>query len=476
MAAQLRRRAGATDASSSCTRFLVERPGAGGAIQLMDDPLLAAKLASLSVNMNMSTRATITPFTVDELEGWGSRMAADGSGALERAALAYSRGATVTFAYSFAADVPALVRAVDAVSYDQFLRCESSTAAASVWTTTQWLERMGAHSLGAFLANRIEVCMLQAYAARDSSSQAAAAVQNKASSEQAKAAAALPLRLTRLQEYLATLPAAEQRAVLVQEWGLATATVLRSSREPVENALFKSGLLGGWPVRSSHSKNRYWDLDWVRGRPPDPLLSLRALTELLDTSSATLQQCARPTQQQLRRAASAEHLATDSSISRNASADSSTAAASIVEQLLLSPLQKAGWLSELVGCAAADGLEQRAAEAAQAELLSGAAALNASAQSRSTKSHNAYRIKKKQQNQQLRRQQQQSTSNAATDISATAYGSSDADTLNTVAAAAVPNEHSAKVDSANSSSKSSTSSSQPTQLSAARVEQRTRAH
>eukprot|EP00953_Heterococcus_sp_UTEX-ZZ885_P012975 7415-Heterococcus_DN1.PRE.1 len=156
MAAQLRRRAGATDASSSCTRFLVERPGAGGAIQLMDDPLLAAKLASLSVNMNMSTRATITPFTVDELEGWGSRMAADGSGALERAALAYSRGATVTFAYSFAADVPALVRAVDAVSYDQFLRCESSTAAASVWTTTQWLERMGAHSLGAFLANRIE--------------------------------------------------------------------------------------------------------------------------------------------------------------------------------------------------------------------------------------------------------------------------------------------------------------------------------
>jgi hypothetical protein len=366
MAAQLRRRAGAADAASSCTRFCVERPG--GAIQLMDDPVLAAKLASLSVNMNMSTRASITAFAVGELEGWGSRMAADSSSALERAALAHSRGATVTFAYSFAADVPALVRAVDAVSYGQFLRCESSTAATSVWTTTQWLERMGTHSLGAFLGSRIEVCMLQAYAARENSSQAAAAaLQNKVSSEQARAAVALPLRLTRLQQYLTTLPAAEQRAALVKEWGLAAATVLLGSREPVENAMFKSGLLGGWPVRSSHSKNRYWDLDWVRGRPPDPLLSLRALAELLDTGSATLQQCTRPTQQQLRRTASAEHLAADSSTTTSAStaADSGTAAAGIVEQLLLSPLERAGWLSELVGCAAAEGLEQRAAEAAQ---------------------------------------------------------------------------------------------------------------
>ncbi|CAM9244391.1 unnamed protein product, partial [Laminaria digitata] len=53
--------------------------------------------------------------------------------------------------------------------------------------------------------------------------------------------------------------------------------VLRDKRPPVEIAMYKSGFLGGRPPGGIPPRRRYEDMDWVRGRPPDALLYLKAL-------------------------------------------------------------------------------------------------------------------------------------------------------------------------------------------------------
>ena len=260
MSSQKVKRAAASQ-STETVRFVVDPPEAPGKLHGLEDAPLQAKLRSLSHGLNMSARARVTAMPTDALQtsSSSSRAHRDACTLLEQNILVHSGTSAVTVSAALVADTARFISTLRSASSGTFLQHTLAIeAGATVWATTDWLRRLETVSLGDFVASRLEICMVLAFQASRTSSRlsntAAAAVQATHSST------------ARIQQHLSSMSTADLQRYLACEWVSAAKTVLQGDRAPIEDALFKSGLLGGWPVRTLSPRDRHWELDWVQGR------------------------------------------------------------------------------------------------------------------------------------------------------------------------------------------------------------------
>ncbi|CAM9659109.1 unnamed protein product, partial [Scytosiphon promiscuus] len=148
------------------------------------------------------------------------------------------------------------------------------------WRQFSWLREMGGFSLAAFLANRVEA-RLRAAAASLQPTGTGEGVPRLGTLKVAKGggggASELVEAKKSLLTFLVPLGEEETRQALAACAAQSVTSLLRGKRDPVEMAMYKSGFLGGRPQAGIPPRKRYEDMDWVRGRPPDALLFLKAL-------------------------------------------------------------------------------------------------------------------------------------------------------------------------------------------------------